>query len=57
MNISGGARNYIVATNVPAEVCAALDQNFDDGVRTTGVIRANAAYTAGTRIGLFGSEL
>jgi len=57
INISGGARNYIVATNVPAEVCAALDQNFDDGVRTTGIIRANANYVAGATITLFGSEL
>jgi len=59
-NITGGGgniRNYIIATNLPAEVCAAIDQNLDDGVFNTGSIRGNAAYTAGTTIASFGSQL
>jgi len=57
INISGGADNYIVATDIPAEVCAEIDLKFDDGVRTTGDIRANADYTADTVIATFGWKL
>ncbi len=46
----GAARNNIVATNVPAEVCQKIDSKYDDGVNTTGDIRGSAAYTAGTTI-------
>lgn len=57
-NVDGnGANNYIVATNMPAEVCAEIDLKFDDGVRTTGDIRGSAAYTAGTTIATFGWTL
>jgi prepilin-type N-terminal cleavage/methylation domain-containing protein len=56
INISGNA-NYIVATNIPAEVCQEVDSKYDDGVRTTGEIRASANYTAGTTIALFGWKL
>ena len=57
LNISGGARNYITLTNIPAEVAQEIDTKFDDGVRTTGDIRANRDYTAGTNIPAFGWEL
>ena len=57
VNLSGGARNYIVMTNIPAEVAQEIDTKFDDGVRTTGDIRSNANYTAGTNIQSFGWEL
>ncbi|MBU0987872.1 MAG: prepilin-type N-terminal cleavage/methylation domain-containing protein [Proteobacteria bacterium] len=56
INISGNA-NYIVATNLPAEICQEIDSKYDDGVYTTGEIRAGAAYTAGTTIALFGWQL
>jgi len=55
-NISGNA-NYIVAANIPADVCQEIDSKYDDGVRTTGEIRANANYTAGATITLFGWRL
>ena len=49
----GAAMNYIVATNMPAEVCAEIDLKFDDGVQTTGDIIGSAAYTADTIIASF----
>jgi prepilin-type N-terminal cleavage/methylation domain-containing protein len=55
-NLSGNA-NYIIATNIPAEVCQEIDSKYDDGVRTTGEIRASANYTAGTTIAVFGWKL
>ena len=55
-NLSGNA-NYIIVTNIPAEICQQLDSKYDDGVPTTGEIRANAAYTAGTTIAVFGWKL
>lgn len=58
INIAGiGARNYIAATNLPAEVAAEIDLKFDDGVRNTGDIVGSAAYTAGTNIATFGWSL
>ena len=56
VNISGNA-NWIVVTGIPAEVCQEVDSKYDDGVRTTGEIRAGANYTAGTTIALFGWKL
>ncbi len=53
----GGNDNYIVATALPAEVCQEIDTKYDDGVRTTGAIRAGANYTADTTIALFGWAL
>jgi hypothetical protein len=55
-NLSGNA-NYIIATNIPAEVAQEIDSKYDDGVRTTGEIRASANYTAGTTIAVFGWKL
>ena len=55
-NLSGNA-NYIIVTNLPAEVCQEIDTKYDDGVRTTGEIRASANYTAGTTIATFGWKL
>ncbi len=55
-NLSG-VGNYIIVTNIPAETCQEIDSKYDDGVRTTGEIRANANYTAGTTIGIFGWKL
>jgi prepilin-type N-terminal cleavage/methylation domain-containing protein len=52
-----GADNYIVLTNIPAEVCQEIDTKYDDGVDDTGAIRAGAAYTADTTIALFGWTL
>lgn len=58
INIGGGGnRNYIVATNIPADVCQEIDSKYDDGVNNSGDIRGNAAYTAGTTIGNFGMRL
>jgi prepilin-type N-terminal cleavage/methylation domain-containing protein len=53
----GGNGNYIMVTNIPAEICQEIDTKYDDGVRTTGEIRANANYTAGTTIAEFGWKL
>jgi len=53
----GGNGNYIIVTNIPAETCQEIDTKYDDGVRTTGEIRANANYVAGTTIGIFGWKL
>ena len=55
-NLSGN-NNYIIVTNIPAEVCQEIDSKYDDGVRTTGEIRASANYTAGTTIAIFGWKL
>jgi len=55
-NLSGNA-NYIIVTNIPAETCQEIDTKYDDGVRTTGEIRAGANYTAGTTIAIFGWKL
>ena len=55
-NLSGND-NYIIATNIPAEICQEIDSKYDDGVRTTGEIRASADYTAGTTIAIFGWKL
>ena len=55
-NMGGGNRNYIALTNLPAEVAQEIDTKYDDGDRTTGTIRATAAYTAGTRVPQFGWE-
>ena len=49
----GTARHCIVYNNLPAEVCMEIDQKYDDGVRTTGSIAANADYTEGTTVGVF----
>jgi prepilin-type N-terminal cleavage/methylation domain-containing protein len=58
INIGGtGARNQIVASNLPAEVAAEIDLKFDDGVQNTGDIVGSAAYTAGTTIAAFGWSL
>jgi hypothetical protein len=58
INIGGtGARNQIVASNLPAEVAAEIDLKIDDGVQNTGDIVGSAAYTAGTTIAAFGWSL
>lgn len=48
--IQGKTGNLIRFDNLPAEVAEQLDQKLDDGVYTTGSVRASAAYTAGTTI-------
>lgn len=55
-NLSG-ARNYIMATVIPAEVCQSIDSKYDDGIWNTGEIRGNVAYTPGTNVGQFGWAL
>ncbi|MFC1567534.1 hypothetical protein ACFL3R_01685 [Thermodesulfobacteriota bacterium] len=52
-----GSENYIIVTNIPAEICQEIDSKYDDGVFTTGEIRGGAAYTAGTTIAVFGWKL
>ena len=52
----GNARHCIVYANLPAEVCMEIDQKYDDGVRTTGSISANADYVEGATIGAFYME-
>ncbi len=44
----GKTGNSIRYTNLPADVALAFDMGLDDGEYDTGVIRATAAYTAGT---------
>jgi len=41
-------RNYISVTVVPGNFAEAVDNKFDDGVYTTGTVRASAAYTSGS---------
>ena len=55
-NISGLTTNWIIATNLPGEVCQEIDTKYDDGVYNTGDIRGNAVYTTAT-IGTFGWRL
>lgn len=50
LNGSGAQTNWIIATNVPGEVCQEIDSKYDDGVQTTGEIQGNAAYTANTTV-------
>jgi prepilin-type N-terminal cleavage/methylation domain-containing protein len=56
--VTGGtASNFILSTQIPAEVCQEIDSKYDDGVQTTGAIRGSAAYTAGTIVPTFGWAL
>ena len=55
-NISGLTTNWIIATNLPGEVCQEIDTKYDDGVFTTGIIRGNVAYTTAT-VGTLGWRL
>ena len=43
-NRNGKASNWITYTLVPADVALAMDTSLDDGVATTGSIRASAVY-------------
>lgn len=49
----GGAKHYLVYTNLPAEVCREIDTKYDDGVYNTGSISASADYVDGNMIGTF----
>ncbi len=42
--LNGKASNWITYTLVPADVALAMDTSLDDGVDTTGSIRASAVY-------------
>ncbi len=44
-NRNGKSSNWITYTLVPIDVARAIDSSQDDGVNTTGSIRASAAYT------------
>ena len=46
---NGKASNWITYTLVPADVALAMDTSLDDGVVTTGSIRASAVYMARPR--------
>lgn len=46
VNFGNGGQNCIRALTVPAEAGENLDIKYDDGIWNTGLIRANAAYTA-----------
>ncbi|MFZ0613655.1 MAG: prepilin-type N-terminal cleavage/methylation domain-containing protein [Desulfobacterales bacterium] len=48
----GTARHYFMFSNIPAEVCLEIDQKFDNGTWNSGSIVGNAAYTAGTTVGI-----
>jgi prepilin-type N-terminal cleavage/methylation domain-containing protein len=43
---NGKASNWITYTLVPADVALAMDTSLDDGIATTGSIRASADYGA-----------
>jgi prepilin-type N-terminal cleavage/methylation domain-containing protein len=47
--VSGLTTNWIGMSNVPSDIAQSLDKLYDDGVGTTGDIRAAAAYAAGSR--------
>ncbi|HOW54459.1 MAG TPA: prepilin-type N-terminal cleavage/methylation domain-containing protein [Syntrophorhabdaceae bacterium] len=53
--VSGLTTNWIGLSNIPSNVAQQLDIQYDDGIATTGSIRALAAYTAGSqaRISIF----
>ena len=44
-NRNGKTSNWITYTLVPVDAAIAMDTSLDDGVYTTGSIRASAAYT------------
>jgi prepilin-type N-terminal cleavage/methylation domain-containing protein len=50
VTVSGLAANWIGISNVPGDVAQQMDAAYDDGVGTTGNIRALAAYTAGSQV-------
>lgn len=45
VNRNGKSSNWIIYTLIPVDVALAMDTSLDDGVNTTGSIRASAAYT------------
>lgn len=45
--------HWIVFTQIPAEAARIIDTSLDDGVDTTGTIRANAAYLNNTTVTLY----
>ncbi len=47
--VSGQTANWIGLSNIPANVAQQIDTQYDDGVATTGSIRALVAYTAGSQ--------
>lgn len=46
--VSGLTANWIGMSNIPSNVAQQIDIQYDDGVGTTGSIRAAAAYAAGS---------
>jgi prepilin-type N-terminal cleavage/methylation domain-containing protein len=46
--VSGLTTNWIGLSQVPSNLAQQLDEQYDDGVATTGSIRALAAYVAGS---------
>ena len=51
--VPGRASNWIFYNTVPVDVALAIDTSLDDGVRTTGSIRASADYTTTAPLTLY----
>ena len=49
VTVSTLATNWIGMSNIPSDIAQSLDKQYDDGVGTTGDIRALAAYVAGSQ--------
>jgi|WetSurMetagenome_2_1015567.scaffolds.fasta_scaffold74344_2 prepilin-type N-terminal cleavage/methylation domain-containing protein len=54
---NGITTNWIIATNIPAEVCQDIDTKYDNGTFNSGAIQGSAAYTPGTIIATFRWQL
>lgn len=48
--VSGLTVNWIGVSNIPSNIAQSIDTAYDDGVATTGSIRALAAYAAGSEV-------
>ena len=49
VTVSSLTTNWIGMSNIPSDIAQSLDKQYDDGVGTTGDIRALAAYVAGSQ--------
>jgi prepilin-type N-terminal cleavage/methylation domain-containing protein len=47
--VSGLTTNWMGMSNIPSDIAQSIDKQYDDGVATTGDIRALAAYVAGSK--------
>ncbi|RLC32491.1 MAG: prepilin-type cleavage/methylation domain-containing protein [Deltaproteobacteria bacterium] len=51
--ISGKQTHWFYTTMIPGEIGTIIDTSHDDGVNTTGSIRASAAYTTGNNVTMY----